>query len=523
MAYIIFGPDGKTISRDISAQYTGEKTGGELRGWNTFTADPNAFLLSSYKLLCQRNATLYHTSAVARACVNKPITYEIGDGLVFRSAIDAEFLGISETEAKDWSREFTELLHYEKLESNYYEKQKLILREAKITGDSILYFLREGIDGIPFDLVPAGGYAIDESKSDQGYTLGIKMDEYSRRTGFRQRQSGKHIDFRDENGYQNAIQFMFKERAGQARGYGSFYSEIARAKNLDRVWDATIERMFQESIQLGYFNTSFSDPKKQAAEMARQSAGRSKASDSVRPLTGSTEMRTGGMYMFENSESMQFTDLKTPSNNFGLANEWAVKMFGMATGWSPGFIMTEYSTSYTSHKGAFNDDLKHIMQDRATFIRLVDTVVNLEYLKHFILSGQLRVSEAFWSDYRIRRAYLEGTVLGPVPGHINPMQEINADIKANEAGALTKSQMSAKYGNDFWKMLSEWQSQQEAWSEASPAKRAEAFAADVEARQDNQDQDNSVPSGSQDRETDTNDGPEAKKRPWSIFSRRRKK
>jgi capsid protein len=198
-------------------------------------------------------------------------------------------------------------------------------------------------------------------------------------------------------------------------------------------------------------------------------------------------------------------------------------MFGMATGWSPGFIMTEYSTSYTSHKGAFNDDLKHIMQDRATFIRIVDTVVNLEYLKHFILSGQLRVNPAFWSDYRIRRAYLEGTVLGPVPGHINPLQEINADIKANEAGALTKSQMSAKYGNDFWKMLSEWQSQQEAWSEASPAKRAEALAADVEAQQDSQDRADIVQGGRPDEENDNQDGPEARKRTRSIFSRRREK
>jgi hypothetical protein len=83
--------------------------------------------------------------------------------------------------------------------------------------------------------------------------------------------------------------------------------------------------------------------------------------------------------------------------------------------------------------------------------------------------------------------------------------------------------MSAKYGNDFWKMLSEWQSQQEAWSEASPAKRAEALAADVEAQQDSQDRADIVQGGRPDEENDNQDGPEARKRTRSIFSRRREK
>jgi hypothetical protein len=87
--------------------------------------------------------------------------------------------------------------------------------------------------------------------------------------------------------------------------------------------------------------------------------------------------------------------------------------------------------------------------------------------------------------------------------------------------------MSAKYGNDFWKMLSEWQSQQEAWSEASPAKRAEALAADVEARQDSEDRADTVQGGRPDEETDNQDSPEAKEgvreRLAKIFTGRSKK
>jgi capsid protein len=477
----IYGADGKIISRGISAQYDGSKAGGDLHGWTTFTTNPNDFVFSSYGTLSKRNATLYHTSSIARACVNKPLTYAIGDGLVHRSAIDADFLGINSKAAKEWSRNFTELLHYEKIESGYYEKQALLYREAKITGDSVLYFLREEDSEIPFDLIAAGGDEIDWKTVDNNHILGIFVDDYNRRSGFRRAKTGKDLMFRDADGNQNAIQFLFRERPGQIRGFGCYYSEIARAKGLDRVWDATIERMVQESVQMGYFNTSYTDPAQQAANMARQARGETPKSGELKNASsGRTEMVPGNMYVFENGESMQFTDLKTPSNNFGLANEWSLRMFAMAVGYPPEFIRGEYSTSYTAHRGGLNDAIKKYMQERNTFARYVDQVVNLEYLKYFIRSGELKVKPSFWTDHRVRRAYLSGSVLGPVPGHINPFVEAKADILADEAGYNTKSTISAKYGHDFWNTIDEWADQQMAWFNASPAQQAEQLAKNQE-------------------------------------------
>lgn len=489
MAIVVYR-NGRPIFSRASGQYNGDKTGGEFRRWNVFDTDPNAFLLNTYGELAKRNATLYNTSSIARACVNKPISYSIGDGLFFRSAINADFLGLSAKKAKDWSRKFTELLHLEKMAAGYYDIQPLLAREAKITGDSLLYFLRDLMRDLPIEFIPEGGHGIAWDQSRDNTVLGIQVDDWGRAIGFiRDKKGYPVLKFVDDNNNINAIQFMFKERAGQLRGYGCFYSEIARAKGLDRVWDATIERMGLEATQLGWFEVDTSDPTAQAERMAQHSLGTT-TETTLSQVPGSQDMAPGGMYVFRNNEKMQFSDLKTPSNNFGMANEWALKMFSMATGYAPEFILGEYSTSYTAHKGALNDVWKRIMWERNTQIRNVDDKVNLEYLKYFVSRGEINVKPSFFTDHRIRQAYLAGSYLGPVPGQVNPLQEIKAYLEANNAGIIDKSYIASTYGIDFWNNIDEWSAQQQAWFDADPTQ-----VAAVMAESDNQplEDDNSQP------------------------------
>lgn len=480
---ILYGADGSVISHSDGAQYDGEKTGGELYHWNTFSSAPNDLAKTTYGTLSDRCATLYHTSALVRACVNKPLAYSIGDGLVFRSRIDADYLGISAKKAEAWSRQFTTLLHLEKLEAGYYEKQPMLAREASITGDALLYFLREDGDEKPFDLIVEGGHRINWKMSGKNLTLGIEHDDFMRRKAVWRTGTTSALPYVDENGNQNVIQFLLRDRPGQMRGFGCVYSEIARAKGLDRVWDAMIERMVQEAIQLGYFATSYSDPATAAAAMAKQARGETPKSGELKDLSGRTNMK-GGMYIFENSESMNFNDLKAPGNNFGLANEWAVKMFSMSRGYPPEFLLSEYSTSFTAHKGAMNDAVKKFMLERADFVRMVDYKVNLEYLKHLIRTDQIQVKPSFWTDYKVRRAYLTGTILGPVPGHINPYVEAKAEQITVSEAFTTRDAVAAKYGNDWWPMVDEWEAQQARWTKGSPEAKAAALAADLEAKRE---------------------------------------
>lgn len=474
-----------------TSQYTGEKMHGELKTMPLFGVDPNEFVKLSYGKLANRCSTLYHISAPARACVNKPLDYAIGKGLVFRSLPDYRFLGMSPESAKEWGKRFSKLLHYEKKAVNYYKKQKVLSREASITGDAILYLLREDNSNNPFDLITSIGDSIDWTKSDEkGYTLGIKHDSYGRRFGFWSKQDNKEILFRDSDGFQNAIQYGIIDRAGQMRGMSVFHSEISRAKNLDRVWDAIVERMVLEAIQLGYFQASGTDVYKQASNLAVSSYETADSSEGV-TVSKVPELNQlgGGIYTLKNGESLQFTDLKTPSDNFDMANEWYINFLGMATGIPPEVIMGKYSTSFTAHKGALNDFMKMYENVRENYITIVENTLTLEYLKHFASTGQIEVSPAFWTDYKTQMAYINGIYLGPIPGHINPLVEVNADIKAEEAGYVLKSSNAMKYGTtDFDSAIEEWGEERDRWYMADPEKRQEALFNDLQTQSNEEDQ-----------------------------------
>ncbi len=484
---ILVYKNGKLQPASQGAQYDGDKTGGEFSSWKTHSVDPAQFIKESYGKLSSRSVTLYNTSQFARAAVNKPLMYSVGDGLVFRSLPDAHFLGMKKEEAVEWGRTFTELLHYDKLAIDYYTKQYELASECSITGDSILFFLRDE-EGVPFDLVTTGGAAaIDwqhKAEENEYYTLGIKTDQYNRRKGFWSCTADKFVPFKNKDNSQNALQMRFAGRAGEIRGTGLYSASIALLKNIDRVWDATVERMVAESIQMGYFNASTTDVVGQARGMAEMATGVSLSSDkdnAIREVQGN-ERKPGGMYVLGNDEGMTFNDLKTPSNNFVNANEWALNLISMDRVIAPEFILGKYSTSFTAHKGALNDTMKRIKWERELFIRKIDTKVNLEYLKDYVKRGLLKVKPSFWTDKRVQLAYLQGKTLGPVPGHVSPLQEIKSDIEAVKAGFALPSDMSVKYGhNDITNMLGEWEEQMGSWYNASPEQKQKTIIAETAA------------------------------------------
>jgi capsid protein len=484
----------------VESAYTGDKWIGELDTMKTYGADPNVFIQGTFEKLVQRQVALYILNPIASAVINKPLDYSIGGGLVFRSAINGEVAGFSSPEkAARFSREFTRLLHLEKLDANYYEKQGLMVRESLITGDCLLHFLRDPGDGRPFDLVLEGGYDIDSGKNKKRedktrLILGVHVDKWKRRLGVvRKADPDEILPFVDDQGDRNFVMLLNQERAGQVRGYGRNFKTISMLKQTDRVWTATIERMVLEAIQVGYFQATDTDPKAQAdyfKNKMKRASGTATSDDTssgtptLDPITKGQEVSPGVQYLLKNGENLKFTDLKTPSNNFDKANDWILKLAAMSSGYPPEFIKGEYSTSFTAHKGALNDAWKRILKERHTFSRIVDKVVNFEYLKYFIESGKIRVSAKVRSrildegDRYAIQDILSGHWLGPVPGQLDPMKEVNAYARAEELGYILKSDAAAQYGTDFENALDQWQAEETAFNQASAASRAEAIIKD---------------------------------------------
>lgn len=439
-----------------SGQITGEKIPGDLNNWNTLSTDINEATVSSHGELQKRSSTLYHTYGPVASAINKTTAYAVGSGNVFRSHPDHRLLGITPDEAKEWGKHFQLLVHYYFCMLSWYEKQAVVFRGAMICGDSLLYFLRDDNGG--FDLIEAGGDTIDWQKSGDKYTLGIQHDKFQRRTGI---YTDKAIPFHDPQTYdQNVIQFFIKELPRQLRGLPLAYKIIALAKNHDRHLDATVNRAVLESIMLGVSKTDSTDFSKQ---IEQQQAAANRKAGGVKKLwskiTGSNELSAGNIYQVRTGEDFSFTDLKTPSNNFGLFSEWMIKIVAMATDTTPGVIMSNYPTSYSSHRGEFNDFWKMIQLKRTVFNDKVNRVVVREIAKKLILDGVIK-APGFFDDPLKQEAWIAGSFLGPVPGHINPLQEVNAHKISVEQGFQSRADIAALYGNEWDNFVDEWASQE---------------------------------------------------------------
>ena len=458
MPVIIFN-NGKVTKQILGGQITGEKIPGDLNSWNLYQNDINEALNSSYGILSQRSSTLYHSFPPLSSAVNKTAAYAIGSGNAFRSHLDYRILGITAEYAKEWGKQFQLLIHYNFKKLSWYQKQGIVFKGAMVLGDSLVYFIRDK-DGL--DLIEAGGNNIDwEYNTGDDWTLGVKHDPQMRRSALR--IGDKTINFKNQKTKdQQILQFYIKSLPRQLRGLPIAYKIIALAKNSDRFLDSTVQRAVLESIMFGYSNTDTTDlnaQAKQQAEAAAKKKGWSGVRSAWSRLTGTKELAGGNIYQLKNDESMQFTDLKTPSNNFGVFNEWIIKYVAMATDTTPGVIMSSYPTSYSSHRGEFNDFWKMVTEKRFIFNETVNFPVIRELAKTFILSGAIK-APGFFEDPIKQQAWLAGSFLGPVPGHINPLQEVKAEALAVENAFILRSDAAANHGNEFDNIINEWAAQE---------------------------------------------------------------
>lgn len=457
--------------RNKGSQITGEKIPGDLDTWNLLNADINEALELSLEDLQKRSISLYHTYGPLASAINKTTSYAIGSGNVFRSHPDHRVLGITEDEAKEWGKKFQLLIHYNFKKLSWYEKQSVVFRGALISGDSLVYFIRDE-DGL--DLIDSAGTTIDFAKSDgESWTLGIKHDKYLRRKAI---FTNEQIDFvNSATKDQQVIQFMLKEMPRQLRGLPIAYKIIALAKNHDRHMDATVQRAVLESIMMAYSSADSTDL---GAQMNNQVAAARKKQGRLRTafskITGSRDLAGGNIYQLKSGEDLKFTDLKTPGSNFDQFNDWMIKFIAMATDTTPGIILSSYPTSYSSHRGEFNDFWKMVQFKRNVFNEKVNKVVIKELAKQMIMDGSIE-APGFFNDDLIAEAWLAGSFLGPVPGHLNPRQEVEAYRIAVENGFLLRSDVANLYGNEYENVINEWGELERNFKELSMTDREKAI------------------------------------------------
>jgi hypothetical protein len=470
--------NGKSITLG-GATYNGEKVPGDLSEWIRLMVgnSPNDFLYDTYNQVSQSCITLYHTYGPAAAAVNKHTDYCIGDGLYFRSQPDYNLLGWSREYARDWARRFQKLLAYKMSAMNLWQKQNAAFRWALASGDTVTYFIREKKK--PLDIVEFPGTEIDGGLNAEGITLGIKHDRYYRREGF-YNPDGLYTDFISNN-KQQAVQFYLKRSPRQLRGWSLIYNQIAAAKNDDRFEDATIASAILEAMIALITETDDQEGIKRQIEMQADKIRRrghvGKIFDTFSSIGNAAKLGTGNVLNINTGGKVTPLEKKTPSGTYPAFKDWRLKQFGMGSNTPPEVLLSEYSTSYTAHRGALNDFWKTILWEREEFIRVFCKPVIRELAVELILEGAIDAPGFLTGGHMIQESYLKGIHLGPVPGTINPLQEITAKEKSvQNMFSLRGDEMFNLSGTDYEDILAEWQLQEQLFQKMDESEKKESIA-----------------------------------------------
>ena len=367
---IIVSKGGKTKSISYGGQMTGEKMPGDLASWNIYSTDSNEIIRSTYGRLSSMSNTLYHSGTPVTSAVKKNSQYAIGRGLVFRSQPDSDILPVSEAKLQKWAKRFQKLLHYYYQDINWYQKQGVIFRTALVQGDSLLFFDRLDKQNGQFDLIETGGDQIDWTYERNNVTLGIEHDSLLRKKAII-KCDGTRVAFQDNEGDQNVLQFYLKDLARQLRGMSIGYKMINLAKNHDRFADSIVQRAVLETIMFANAETDTTDIQRQAENLSQQTkarkAGAGQSTSVLEKLANVKNLLGGSIFQVRSKEKIEFTDIKTPSNNLDKFNEMYYELAAMSVDTPPEVLLSKYSTSFTAHKGALNDFIKAYMEKRASF------------------------------------------------------------------------------------------------------------------------------------------------------------
>jgi capsid protein len=205
-------------------------------------------------------------------------------------------------------------------------------------------------------------------------------------------------------------------------------------------------------------------------------------------IGNAAKLGTGNVLNINTGGKVTPLDKKTPSGTYPAFKEWRLKQFGMGANTPPEVLLSEYSTSYTAHRGALNDFLKTIYWEREEFIRVWGKAAVKELATELILDRAIDAPAFFSGGPMIQEAYLKGIHLGPVPGTINPLQEINAKEKSvNNMFSLRGDEMFNLSGSDYEDVLAEWQLQEQLFRSMSKEKKAKIIAEQDEKNMEGQD------------------------------------
>ena len=461
-----------------------------LKGFTAKSGSPNEDINYNVRTLRERSRILAMSGGLALSALKTNRTNVIGCGLIFKSAIDKDVLGLTDEEAKAWQdkteKEFAlwaeNKNHCDAIGMNdYYKMQQLAFYNALMNGDVFTLMQRDeaAVNKLmPYSLrlniveadrvqtpTSSGSRAIAVSTDGKNSTNGNRIYD-----GIEVNKQGKAIAIHVRNNYEwemnaeptewkrveiygpktglyNVIHTMCDvERPGQYRGIPFIAPVIEMILQIRRYTDSELTAAVVESLFTAFVKTNTRDD-----ELPLDTVNHGEEPI----ITDDTEyeMAPGNVIKLQPGEDVTFGDPKRPANGFQNFIEAVAVQVGASLEIPKEMLLKQFNSSYSASRAALLEFWKLVKMRREWFVSDWCRPIYENWLYEAVARGRIK-APGFFDDPIIRMAWLGAEFRGPSQGMLDPTKEIQAEVMMCENGFSTRADSAIRLnGSEYEKNI----------------------------------------------------------------------
>lgn len=433
--------------------------------WGTNQVSGNNALLPDLPALRSRSADLYRNVAVARGAVSTMVSNVVGTGLQARPRIDREYLGLSEEQANDLQKQFRrewDLWAYSaecdlSRSLTFDGLQTVALRATLIDGDVFAakrYVERPGSPyGLKIQLIE-GARVLNPNRTADSATLraGVEIDANGAPIAYH--VASRHPDefmtgneplawsrvpvFGEQSGMRQILHLFQPSGVGVMRGEPFLAPAMEPLKQLGKYTEA--------ELMAAVINSCF-------AVVTKTTSGEG---IDMNP-SGETDVKgdeivlgaPGTMVDLGENESLEGFTPGRPTAAFDPFMQAILRQIGMALELPYEVLVKHFQSSYSAARAALLDATRLFRNRRDwlawSFCQPCYEAVLIEAVARGRISAP-----GFFGDAAVMQAWTGCDWIGPTPGQIDPVKEVEANTMAVEQGFKTREQATIELTGGDW-------------------------------------------------------------------------
>lgn len=438
--------------------------------------------------LRQRARILYMSGSVGTSAINSARTKVVGTGLTLKTAIDREFLGITEEAAKAWQKrtEAEFRIWCRRCDalglSDFSEIQQLILKSWLMSGD--VFTLFKAADPTPdnpyslrlhvieADRICTPTWATGKSYWNLGMTEGTVPEGKpgaGRRIhdGVEVNRDGMvtayyicdrypdslmitdaewtRIEARGAlTGLPAILHVMESERPEQYRGVPFLTPVIEKILQLRRYSESELMSALIQS-----FFTAWVETGSDTSEFPLNDPGPSPEGHPERENEDEYQMGPGQIVHLKPGEKVQFGSPQIPTAGFDTFVKTISRDIGAALEEPYEVLLKEFTSSYSASRGALLEAWEAFKMRRNWLVNSFCQPVYERFLAEAVARGRI-IAPGFFEDPLVRAAWCGAQWIGPIQGQLDPKKEAEAALLLASYGVKTYEQITRELGGgDF--------------------------------------------------------------------------